>query len=40
MLRVEARAEKFRTIKVRNLYVLTDTPMIPVAESVAQKVHF
>jgi hypothetical protein len=40
MLRIEARSEKSRTIEVRNMYVLTDMPMIHVAESVAQKVHF
>lgn len=40
MLRVEARSEKIRTMEVRNMYVLTDMPMIRVAESVAQKVHF
>jgi hypothetical protein len=40
MLRIEATSEKSRTIEVRNMYVLADTPMIRVAESVAQKVHF
>jgi hypothetical protein len=40
MPRREARSQIFRTIEVRNMYVPTDMPMIRVAESVAQKVHF